>query len=760
MACERRKTSPILRGVFTTIAVLGGLMVGLLGFARAMEHDRNPAPAILSCISAEECYREALAEVTKSAGDGIEAERDRAAIDRLKLVSKIDPDSEWSKRARLLSGVFLRDRDPDQALSSLEAARKNFPILDDYIRFWQAEALFNLGEGSKAATVFESIAQVWPDSLLRREAALRSGEAWYQADQCRKAIDQIQHAMSLEVGDRSTPTAWLKMADCQIREIRTAEGMRTLERVWARFPNSPEAKEAEARLHVRAGEGVWLPEAETILERADVLLELALYEEVVKDLETLLAAAPEHPLRDEARLKLGLALVRLKRYDEARELYQALLNERGDSAGTAAWWLARIYLRQGLGPQLLSLPELFPELALSNAKKASILFYAGVWLEDQGRHEEAIATFRRAAKISRASRAWARSLWRIGWIQYRNGSYQEAAKTFEEGLKGKELDYATPQFLYWTARSLEQLKDPGATEAYAQLCRRYPFTYYGQLLDSCEQASSVPSDSGSRPTGDANDIDDEALTLVRQSPHYHKALELKELGLKPEAAHELSWLTKQGFRARRVLLELAVRLQEVEAYHEALRVAKIYFRETLERGSEAAPPAFWSVAYPDGYLPTIKSYADGRVDPYLVAAIIREESLYDSHALSPAGAVGLMQLMPATAKTLTGRSDDLDVVRSELFDSQTNIRLGSYYLGKLVKQFTGNLMHVVASYNAGPKAVSRWIRRNAGAKPEEFVELIPYRETRGYVKRVLRSYREYHRLHNGGCGADSLDRVC
>ena len=131
-----------------------------------------------------------------------------------------------------------------------------------------------------------------------------------------------------------------------------------------------------------------------------------------------------------------------------------------------------------------------------------------------------------------------------------------------------------------------------------------------------------------------------------------------------------------------------------------------------------------------------------------------------SQALSPAGAVGLMQIMPATARRLTDGSGDLDEIREQLFDSDTNVRLGSRYMGQLLDRFSGNVLYAVASYNAGPVAVSRWIRTNGSAEPEKFVELIPYRETRGYVKRVLRSYREYHRLENGGCRAPSLDKAC
>jgi soluble lytic murein transglycosylase len=235
---------------------------------------------------------------------------------------------------------------------------------------------------------------------------------------------------------------------------------------------------------------------------------------------------------------------------------------------------------------------------------------------------------------------------------------------------------------------------------------------------------------------------------------------LRTLGLDQDAGRELSTLTDRYARDRAALIELTTRLSEAGAYHQALRLARLHFRDSLERGGEPAHQALWSVAYPTAYLPTIRAHAGPRVDPYLAAAIIREESQYDARAVSRVGAVGLMQMMPATAQAVAQRSGGGNVVRDELFDQETNIRYGVRYLEQLLEQFSGNLVHAVAAYNAGPIAVSGWIQKYRDKELDEFVELIPYQETRQYVRRVLRSYREYHRLGGGACAVRSLDKVC
>jgi soluble lytic murein transglycosylase len=119
----------------------------------------------------------------------------------------------------------------------------------------------------------------------------------------------------------------------------------------------------------------------------------------------------------------------------------------------------------------------------------------------------------------------------------------------------------------------------------------------------------------------------------------------------------------------------------------------------------------------------------------------------------------LMQLMPETARSLARRLGT-DLVRDELFDQETNIRYGTRYLDQLLDQFSDQTVYAIAAYNAGPFAVSSWIAKNGATDWEEFVEMIPYQETRQYVKRVLRSYWEYRRLYGAPCRERLLDKVC
>ena len=233
---------------------------------------------------------------------------------------------------------------------------------------------------------------------------------------------------------------------------------------------------------------------------------------------------------------------------------------------------------------------------------------------------------------------------------------------------------------------------------------------------------------------------------IELQPAYRRAVELRTLGLEQDAARELGALTDRYSRDPMALAALSMMLNEVGAYHHALRLVRSRFREKLERTGGTVADGLWNVAYPTGLIPTIKMSGANGVDPFLVAAIIREESQYDWRAVSRVGAIGLMQVMPATANAVAQQHHLPSLSREDLFDQETNIRIGTRYVEQLFTQFAGNVVQTIAAYNAGPLVVGTWAATYRGLSEDEFVELIQYQETRQYVKRVLRSYKEYLRL--------------
>ena len=654
------------------------------------------------------------------------------------------PASLWAKRAGLLSGVLLAERDPAVAIRFLRAAQRDFPVLEDYVRFWIGEALLKQGDAAQAAAMFESIPQAMPDTNLSGRTGYRAGEAWYRADDCTSAAEWLSRATVLNEKDLSAPSALMHLAECYLREGRHAEGSTFLKQIWIRYPNSLEAREAETRLSGNLGGEAWAPSPDDRYARAQAYLGLALPAEAIDELRKFLTLAPHHPRRSEARLKLGIALVRLKAYDQAGDVFRGLVGDGVSESNEAAVWLARVYLRQGQGDKLLELAR-SADPSLTAEQRAMIQLFAGIWLEDENKFEEAIARFHQVAKSGAPTPQRLEALWRIGWVQYRTNQYREASATFQEVVDAKDGEWE-PQALYWMGRATERESRDKAKDLYARVCQQYIYTYYCQLSRPRADISPPPITIVEGEQGQTLALPLDKRREVEREPAYQRAIELKILGLDQDAARELAALTERYGRDQEVMLTLSTLLNEVGAYHQALRLARLYFRDKLERSGGSVAPSLWNVAYPTGLLPAIRAQGVKRLDPYLAAAIIREESQYDGRAVSRVGAIGLMQVMPATANAVTHRWGLPGVSRDDLFDQETNIRIGVRYLEELLEQFAGNFIAAIGAYNAGPVVVQKWLAMNLGREADEFVELIPYQETRQYVKRVLRSYREYLRL--------------
>jgi soluble lytic murein transglycosylase len=183
-------------------------------------------------------------------------------------------------------------------------------------------------------------------------------------------------------------------------------------------------------------------------------------------------------------------------------------------------------------------------------------------------------------------------------------------------------------------------------------------------------------------------------------------------------------------------------------YNRAQRVVVDAYTTSLARGPVAGMEELWWYAWPSAFsgLVDAATQADDDVEPELVYSIMREESGYRPKVISPVGARGLLQIMRETGTQLAGRAGRADFDVDDLFDPGMNIELGSFYLGELSRRFPAQISASIASYNAGPRVVTNWVEGDS-RPDDEWVEAIPYSQTRSYVKRVLRSIQAYRLLY-------------
>jgi soluble lytic murein transglycosylase len=339
--------------------------------------------------------------------------------------------------------------------------------------------------------------------------------------------------------------------------------------------------------------------------------------------------------------------------------------------------------------------------------------------------------------------------WNIGWLEYRRGRLAQAREALTSGLAAAApSDPQIPQLRDWLARLDAVDSEIEAGDDHARsLADRFPYTYYGFLARrgsiAVAELLSVGEVDGARML-ENSPVDHAVWPDATLSP---KAAELWFLGLRDDARDELLLATRRAPPAPDRAAEVAEALAALGADEEALRLVRRHFAPALERGDGGLSPTIWRRAYPAHLLDPIRSRARDRVDPFLVSALIREESVYDPRALSPVGAIGLMQLMPDTGRRVAREEGLDDFSVAQLYTPEINLTVGVRYLSDLLDRFAGNEAYAVAAYNAGPEAVARWLENGPPRAIEEFIEEIPFAETRAYVKRVLRSAWLYHALY-------------
>jgi soluble lytic murein transglycosylase len=347
---------------------------------------------------------------------------------------------------------------------------------------------------------------------------------------------------------------------------------------------------------------------------------------------------------------------------------------------------------------------------------------AGLRAEKAGRSAAAATSYRRAIAANPPSHEAAEARWRLGWIALRLGRSGEAEARYREAAQTAPSRGEAARAWYWVARTMEARGAHDADAVLRAVAEDYPLTFYGQRARMRLKLTAPALDPPPPPA------------VPRESPGPPHD-ELARLGLDVEAADaaEDAQGLRQDLGLVRFLAEVYGRLG---AYPRSVAMAEAAL------ASGVRDEAVWRLAYPKAYWSEVASAAAAaNIDPLLLLALVREESRYDPHAVSPARAVGLAQLLPSTARGMAG---DRALNADKLTEPALNLRLGARYLSLQLERFGGDVRLALAAYNAGPGSARRWVRMDAD--PDYFMEKISIAETRAYVRRVLGSYGIYKLL--------------
>jgi soluble lytic murein transglycosylase len=715
----------------------------------------------------------------KSALEAYKAGKGGVALSLAWRVREHYPDTPWYRRSLFLTEQALIQMDrASEADAAMLRVQDEYPVMADYALFMLAEYHYANKRFSQAAVLYQQMRERYPRSSLAGRAAYRSAQALLESAAYTPAAGAFEKFLQDNPRSEFCADAGIGLGKALTADAEPARALRAYRDVQVKCPGSPAEPEVERALAGFRSNGVEVPELapEELYERGNNLFRANQYDKAVETFTKLLALELPYPDRPEVLLRSGIALFNLGRRTEAATLLEKLAQEfpRDQRVPEALYWLGKSYSKLGERDKGVQTFRRILDSYSGSEWADDALFLTGNIYREADDLKKALTFYGRLAAEYPESKFADSAFWWKAWACYGAGEYRQAEQNLQELVLRYPKSFLVNQARYWQGRISEKTGNTAKAAAYyGNVQKRAPYTYYGyragerlagiQVSNSAVRADeavlAVPEcEDGPCPDegGVSPDTDDgppvwttEALKTLSAEPSFTRSLELLYLDMKKEAAAELSLLSARLPRKRGALLGLSKTFFELGDYYRSLMLVLTNYERTLDGKAGDTPQDFWLLAYPQGYWDSIVSYSRkyGQ-DPYFIAAIIRAESQFHAEALSPAGARGVMQVMPATGAWVAQmiRAPGFDA--NKLFDSDTAINIGTWYIGHLMKRFKGDALFTAAAYNAGPEAVSAWLAKNGqGAERDEFVESIPFSETRGYVKKVMRNYAEYKRIY-------------
>jgi soluble lytic murein transglycosylase len=674
------------------------------------------------------------------------------ARQHLAVISREQPGQ--AAQARVLEGLYEHVAGEEKAAGELLAAASTpGGSLEDWRLFLLARSASGRGEGELARTAYARLLTDCPDSPLRPLAFLESAELARKAGDDRLALELIEKAREAgirgEAANRLDSLAWKIGRETEDSEVQREAGRRLM----VEAPLSAEALEAVRTFRAFDTRADWdhLLSAEDMLRRAESFLDGGnLPSAALLTLEDV----PDSERGVRWHLLKARALTGARRGIEALDLLQGVVPSALEERASLEWERALAAASAAEPGSGLPSSERRRLLDLSHRHLANVVrSHADIDLSkkalrelyddflEAGLVEPALDSLRALRKIDPHDGTGTSDLWEQGWAQYQSGNPSGAVGIWSEMEEIYPDHRETQRVRYWKARALEDLGEPGrARELYRDLVAtsdtsdfymRQAVTRLGETPEREGAVLLAQTSAGPWPS-------DPALQRVKL---------LADLGLDALAEEEMEFLENEA-EPRDLLALKGLLLCRQGEQRTGLIVLREAFPALGGPYQSTVPLEILHAYYPLEHGDAIRSQAAATGLPAsLIAGIIRQESAFDAKATSPVGARGLMQLMPATAREMSGKVG-IPYQPDRLYAPEVSIRLGSAYFREVLDGFDGNVELALAGYNGGPNRIRRmWNEQGEEPRLDDFLENLGLDESRNYVKRILVLSDSYRQLY-------------
>ncbi|MEP6741596.1 MAG: tetratricopeptide repeat protein [bacterium] len=634
---------------------------------------------------------------------------------------------------------------------------RDYSSLGDYALFMRADALEQAGNKADARASYEQLLREYPASLRVRESTLRAAGIALQSGNVAAVPALLKDLVA-----KDDAAALLLTAKARAQAGDSSQALAAYRRIYFFAPASSESAEA-ASLIPQYSSSLSPTTAEEAITRADRLYAAKRFSDAAQAYADAFAKFPG-TTNAQVQLRRGVAAASAKKTADAISSLNSVPTSAGETRAEALYNLAQTYARARQWEQaratVQELQRNFPNSAFTPRALVSV----GQIAEDANNDGDAAYFLRTAVNSFQGSGEVAQAQFNLAWMAHDQKNFSESAKQLTEHLAyyaDKNTDNRG-RAGYWAARDSERAgKLAEARALYHAMQGRYDANWYGYLAKQRLDAM-LRSGVGTIPvkTFPADSVVGRAIAnlqtvTVAEEPasanedkRIAKASELTNAGLDDWALEELAEISAPMPNSPKINLAIAQVYRSQEDNVRALNVLKKSFPDYSQMKPEELTREQWDVFYPLAYWDIIVQESRNRnLDPFQVAGLIRQETVFNPRARSSARAYGLMQVLIPTA-VLTAKKYGIErsITEESLYEPRLNVQLGTAYLRDQIDKF-GRIEYVAAAYNAGPIRAVQW-KASLPTEIDEWDEAVPFKETRGYVQGVVRNRLQYQRLYD------------
>jgi soluble lytic murein transglycosylase len=658
--------------------------------------------------------------------------------------ASLHKDSSGALAYLVLGSEEIEEKKYKDALKHLETASRGLPGLADYTAYLISACHFEMGNYSEADRSLKPVSEQYPPSPLVEKSVILAANAFLRDQKAKKAVALVQHHQA----DLTTPEFESLLAHAFELDGDNNSARPHFEEILTEFPLSTEAVRLDPARIEALPLKLRLTRCLRLIDGGDLV-------RARRELELLIPGL-SGPDADLAQVRLGSARL-LARDNQGAYDYLLKLDIRSpDADAERLYWLVRASRRLDRPADFQQPLDRLAATYPRSPWRLQALRSAGDYFWVQNLPSAYEPVYRACAESFSSDPLAADCQWRVTFSAYRRHD-AAAPAAFEALLQRYPDSDKTPNTLYFLGRLAETRHDWHAAHAwYSELASFYPNYFYTTLaqekLRSPEIARASPAPAAIallrsivfKSRSHTENFNPAPVNRLR----YERARLLASAGLDELAESELRFGAKKDGQPEVAAMELAELATQRDAPDLGIRYIKQLAPDYLRVPLNAAPEKFWKLAFPLPFREPLNQYSrEHDLDPFLVAALIRQESEFNPKVVSRANAFGLAQVLPSTGREVSRKLSLHGFRANMLFTPSINLQIGTYFLRSLLDRLQGNWEATLAAYNAGPSRVAKWLAWGGFDEPADFIETIPFDETRNYVMSVLRNANLYRRLY-------------